>query len=98
MKRTHRLLNRGIRVEPMALEHVDIVHLQPIQARLDRLENVLSREAAVVDITIVLWIVACLDRGVPWRNREVDLGKDHKRRPRGSYLLDRFAQYPFRFS
>ena len=46
----HRLLQRGLVVEPVGLEEVDVVGLQPLQRGMERLHDVLARETAVVRV------------------------------------------------
>jgi hypothetical protein len=63
-ERLHRLLERRLVVEAVRLVEVDVVGLQPLQRAVDRLHDVLARQAAVVG---------------PGAGRPVDLGEDLQR-------------------
>lgn len=41
VERLHRLLNRGLIVESMELEHIDIIQLQSLERIIDRREDTL---------------------------------------------------------
>lgn len=57
---TYRLLNGCIVIEPMALKDIDIVYLQPFEAVLDCVENVLATQAVLVNEANLLWSLKCL--------------------------------------
>ena len=46
----HGLFERGLVVVAVGLEQIDVVGLQPLQRRVERLDDVLAREAPVVGV------------------------------------------------
>lgn len=46
MQSLHRLLNRRIRIEAVALQDVDIIKLEAFQRLLHRIKNVLQMQAS----------------------------------------------------
>jgi hypothetical protein len=52
-KSSHRLLDRRVIVEAVALKQVDIVKLQPREGRLDTLEDVLEMTSAISGLSVV---------------------------------------------
>lgn len=46
--RPHSLLDRGRRVRPVTVDHVHVLHVQPLQRGLGPLDDVLARQALVV--------------------------------------------------
>ena len=61
VERLHRLLDRRIIVEPMALKNVNVVELQTLQAVLDALKDVLTApdecERSAVRIGQYAWLL-----------------------------------------
>jgi hypothetical protein len=49
---SHRLLDRRVIVEAMALKQVNIVKLQPCEGRLDTLEDVLEMTSAISGLSV----------------------------------------------
>ena len=44
MQGLHRLFNRCLRIEAVALQHIDVVELQAFERLLHRIKNMLQRE------------------------------------------------------
>ena len=62
VERLQRLLHRRIRIEAMDLIEVDVIRAEPLQRMIDRLHDVLARQAAGVGALA---------------HHAVDLGRDH---------------------
>jgi hypothetical protein len=55
VKRRHGLLDRSFLVEAVALEDVDVVESEASEGLVDRVEDVLARETAAVDVALGLY-------------------------------------------
>ena len=71
----HRLLHRRVRVRPVREEHVDVAHAEPRERRVERLDDVLAREARVVGAGPA----------------PEHLGREHERRARPAELAEGLA-------
>lgn len=98
MQGLHGLLNRGVRVEAMALKHIDIIELQPLQARFDTVKDMFSAQSTPVHQPMCLRIISNRIVVPLWQAREVYFCKDHKSFTRSSNLFYGFAEDAFRLA
>lgn len=94
----HGFLNRSLLVEPAQLKHVYTIDLQPLQARLYGLKNMLSVVPRHVYQSICSWVVTRFLK-IAWReNESVQLGEDDGAFARNVQVLEGSAKRTFRFS
>jgi hypothetical protein len=62
-KESHRLLNRRLRIEAVALQDVDVLELEPLEAVLYRVEDVFAAETVLVHVTILVRAAAPIALG-----------------------------------
>lgn len=53
MQGSHGLLDVRVSIEPVTLEHVDVVRLQPLEGCVDCIEDGSTRESVLVDVVLV---------------------------------------------
>lgn len=54
MQSRHGLLDRGIPIKPMTLQHIHIINSNPDQTRLDRIEDMFPTESTLIHVTILI--------------------------------------------
>jgi hypothetical protein len=99
VQRLHCLLNRGMRIESMDLQKIDVVGIEAPERSMDLIEDGLAREPTLVCVVSKLrQLLAILDCPQTWvfTSVTVALCEDDELVARQLVLVDRFANDLFR--